>query len=140
MSKVNAVQEFITTNHLNDKVTLADNGTFNVPLGLFEETVLTPLNITPEQHTQLNDQTQLFNASLITVGGELAGEHFKANPESFELGLNYDNGAATHNSVFGRKQNEIEASVVTEILYKDSAEHIATAQAAVLDIFNNLDN
>lgn len=140
MSKVNAVQDFITTNHLNDKVTLTPNGIFEVPLNLFEETVLTPLDISAEKYNTLNEQTQLFNASLISVGGELAANHFKNNAESFELGLSFETDVSTHNTVFGRKQNEIDASVVTEILYKDKGEYIATVQATVLDLFNNLDN
>lgn len=133
-----SVNKFIEDNKFVEKVKLNEKGTFDVPVDLFADSVLAPLKLKRETYVDLMDKTNLFHASLVKVAGDQVAEHFKTNPDISEVGINYDNGAWNHATVFSKGNGDIDNNVVTSITSENT--YLAEIQAQIIAEFNNLDS
>lgn len=133
-----SVNTFITNNELNEKVKINATGGFDVPVNLFEETVLNPLEIKPETYKNLMEQTNVFNAALVNVAGVQATDYMKENAGVESVALKYDQGSWAHTTIFTRPQGDVEGTVVTEISNLNPL--LQEAQQEVLELFKTLDN
>lgn len=133
-----SLNDFIKETQLDSKIKL-NNGTFDVPVNLFEETVLEPLKIKPKTYKELTERTNQFHAGIVQVAGQQATEEFKNKPDTFEIGVNYDNhGLWNHSTVFSRGTGDNPSNVVTTVDHPNSA--LNEVQNALIEEFNNLDN
>lgn len=132
-------KKFITDNQLDSKIKINSQGTFDVPVNLFEETVLEPLKVDPQKYKELMEQSNLFHAGLVQVAGEKAADHFKANPDIAEIGINYKHGDLwNHSTVFTRGTGEVKPSVVSTIEHTNAA--LQEVQQTLLETFSALDD
>lgn len=132
-------KKFIEENQLDSKIQINQQGTFDVPVNLFEETVLEPLKVDPQKYKDLMEQTNLFHAGLVQVAGDKAIDHFKSNPDVAEIGINYKHGDLwNHSTVFTRGAGEVKPSVVSTIEHTNPALH--EVQQALLESFSALDD
>ena len=130
---------FVKTHKLNEQIKLNENGTFDVPLNLFEDTVLKSVKVKPEQYKELVNQTNQFHAGIVQVAGEQVTEHFKTNPDISEIGISYDNsGLWSHNTVFTRGAGEVAPNVVTAI--ETHNPELQEIQNSIIESFKSLDN
>lgn len=130
--------DFIKANQLDSKIKINPQGTFDVPVNLFEETVLEPLKVDPQLYKDIMEQTDQFHAGLVQVAGQQAEEHFKANPDIAEMGISYETSSWKHSTVFTRGGGEVEPTIVTAI--ETSNQALKEVQTALLDSFKNLDS
>ncbi|QBJ02777.1 hypothetical protein MZD04_gp251 [Pseudomonas phage Psa21] len=94
VSKINAAS-YSEKNGLADKITLADTGIYTIPADLAQTLVLDPLNVSAETFKKIEKGFTELAGGVVYTAGNLAVEHFKANPEAVEIGFNYQQGSMT---------------------------------------------
>src|SRR5690606_27012357 len=97
MAEKNPIQKtlnYIDKHGLEDLFTLNEAGGIDVDVELFEKTALADAGITMDQYKKLEKSKGELIPAATHVGGQLAAQAFKANPELTETGFSFHMGTS----------------------------------------------
>jgi len=117
VSKIQAVS-YAEKNDLRAKISINDAGLYTIPADIRQVLVLDPLGVSAETYGKIEKEDAKLLGGMIYVGGELAVDHFKANPDAVEVGFNYQQGNSTSVSVLFNRDAKDHTVVAVETKHK----------------------
>ncbi len=132
-------QKFAEKHGLKDKLAVNDKtGQIEASDDFYEATLEdTGLTLDQVRKLQKHDATLLAAATL--AAGEMAADHFKAHPETKEIGFEYGAGHNVHQAYFSTTENTTSVRNVVEVHGAQEKGELKKVHKYVKSLFDDID-